>query len=875
MHTRRLAAAAALFLSTASLIPIVASPASATSATTLYVDNTSPSCSNSGAGTAAAPFCTIQQAANVVGPGQTVLIGGVNTSYAEDVNVKTSGTPSAPITFAAAGTYFFVSEPDHAFTLTGVSNVVIKGLNGSSVDDAVLVSGSSNVTIEDSTLRTGSPNGGPATTTEAGVHVTGASSAITVERDRFTTFVAKVGVGVLVDAGSTNTVVATNYFSLYGVTGVDVVGATGTDIVGNTLGDAFGAACGPGISITAGSKSTSVENNVVTGITSSFSTCPAGSTKAALLVSAGSAPTTSEQYNVLSTDGGGTTPYEWAGASYLTAAAFQSATGKGAQDVAPTSVNLSTAAIPTDSPLIDSADANAPGETSTDIYGNPRVDDPAVPNSGTGVGYYDRGAIEYQEYTSGTMTLSLQSPQMAEASIDLQGIPWGAASGTIDWGDGNQSQLPVGSTDTSVDFTAWFSDTHSYASRGTHTVTETLVDAAGTKTLTGTITTTGSTYSPVTPTRVLDTRHGTGTGGATTPVPANGSIAFSVTDGVSGAPAPSSITAVVLNVTVTAPTAGGYITAYPDGKSRPTSSNLNFGAGETVPNLVTVEVGADGKVDLYNGSAGNAHLLADVEGYYTATSAGSGFVPVSPTRLLDTRKGTGTNGSTTPVPATGTLNLKVEGNGPIPPTGVTAVVLNVTVTRPTAGGYITVYPGGSNRPAVSNLNFSAGETVPNLVIVPVGSDGTVTLANESGGTVHLVADVSGYYTTGADGHSFVPVDPIRVLDTRTGLGQGGGPASGSGVPANRDQLIYFDDGPQRSVLTTGVAMVLNVTATRPTAGGYITVYPYGTTLPLVSNLNFSAGETVPNLVIASGDPVLHNGSGGTVELVADAFGYFS
>jgi hypothetical protein len=246
VHKRRLAAASALLIGTASLGIFSVAPAGASVASTLYVDNTSSACSDSGAGTAAAPFCTIQAAANVVAPGQTVLIGGFDNSYSEDVKVKTSGTPSAPITFAAAGTIFTDAQPDHAFTLAGVSNIVIKGLYGDSTDDTVLVSGSSNITIENSTLRQASSS---PTATTAGVHVTGSSNAVTVERDHFATFSGPTGEGVRVDGGSKGTVIATNALSFYGVTGIDVVGASGTEIAGNTLGNGLGGGCGTGISI--------------------------------------------------------------------------------------------------------------------------------------------------------------------------------------------------------------------------------------------------------------------------------------------------------------------------------------------------------------------------------------------------------------------------------------------------------------------------------------------------------------------------------------------------------------------------------------------------------------------------------------------------
>ena len=91
----------------------------------------------------------------------------------------------------------------------------------------------------------------------------------------------------------------------------------------------------------------------------------------------------------------------------------------------------------------------------------------------------------------------------------------------------------------------------------------------------------------------------------------------------------------------------------------------------------------------------------------------------------------------------------MDGHGGVPASGVSAVVLNVTVTQPKAAGYITVYPDGATRPLASNLNFVAGQTVPNLVVAPVGADGKVDLYNGSSGTVELVADVSGYFSNGA------------------------------------------------------------------------------------------------------------------------------
>jgi hypothetical protein len=372
----------------------------------------------------------------------------------------------------------------------------------------------------------------------------------------------------------------------------------------------------------------------------------------------------------------------------------------------------------------------------------------------------------------------------------------------------------------------------------------------------------GAVYVPVGPVRVLDTRNGTGAPQA--PVGPGGTISLQV-EGVAGVPA-SGVTAVVLNVTATDATASSYVTVYPDGTTRPTASNLNFTAGETIPNLVTVPVGADGAVDFYNHS-GSVDLVADLEGYYTTTGTGSLLGSLGPVRVLDTRDGTGAPQA--PVGPGGTISLQVAGVDGVPASGVTAVVLNVTATDTTAASYVTVWPDGQSRPTASNLNFTAGETIPNLVVVPVGADGEVDFYNLAG-SVDLVADLSGYYT--AAGAGYTPVGPVRVLDTRDGTGAAQAPVGPGGTISL--QVAGVDGVPSSGV----TAVVLNVTATDTTAASYVTVWPDGETQPTASNLNFTAGETIPNLVVvpvgADGEVDFYNFAGST-DLVADLAGYFT
>jgi len=119
------------------------------------------------------------------------------------------------------------------------------------------------------------------------------------------------------------------------------------------------------------------------------------------------------------------------------------------------------------------------------------------------------------------------------------------------------------------------------------------------------------------------------------------------------------------------------------------------------------------------------------------------LVALSPARVLDTRIGMGAVRA--PVAAGGSVAVQITGAGGVPSSGVSAVVVNVAVTEPAAAGFVTVWAGGAPRPTASNLNFVAGQTVPNLVVAPVGADGKIQLYNSAGGSTELVADVAGYY----------------------------------------------------------------------------------------------------------------------------------
>ena len=150
-----------------------------------------------------------------------------------------------------------------------------------------------------------------------------------------------------------------------------------------------------------------------------------------------------------------------------------------------------------------------------------------------------------------------------------------------------------------------------------------------------------------------------------------------------------------------------------------------------------------------------------------AAASGSGaYQPLAPSRLLDTRTGLGAPAGR--VAPNGTVHLQVTGRAGVPTSGVSAVVLNITVTGPTSGGVVTAWADGTTRPTASNLNYVTGQTIPNLVIAPLGSNGKVALYNHSAGSTHLVADIAGYYTGKAASPSSACANPYFTTSDPNG-----------------------------------------------------------------------------------------------------------
>lgn len=269
-----------------------------------------------------------------------------------------------------------------------------------------------------------------------------------------------------------------------------------------------------------------------------------------------------------------------------------------------------------------------------------------------------------------------------------------------------------------------------------------------------------------------------------------------------------------------------------------------------------------------NGQALDAGTLSyDTAGLKASPAAGK-FIPVPPTRLLDTRM------LSIPVPVRTNQLVQIGGRAGIP-ADVSAVALNVTVTEPTSYGFVAAYPFGQLSTNTSTVNFGERQTVANSVVVPV-RDGKITLENAGyDGTVHLIADVTGYFTAGipSDAGAYQAVTPFRAADSRGTQGTRGGEVFDI-------QMVGLAPLPPE----TG-AVVVNITAANvwkdntTTSHGHLTAYASGTIRPATSNVNYewTTGDT-PNLAVvpvgADGKISIANTSPGPVGIVVDVLGYF-
>ncbi len=291
---------------------------------------------------------------------------------------------------------------------------------------------------------------------------------------------------------------------------------------------------------------------------------------------------------------------------------------------------------------------------------------------------------------------------------------------------------------------------------------------------------------------------------------------------------------------------------------------------------------------------GGALSPIGVPAAHAALGAGGEYHPVTPVRVLDTRSSGSSPTGARGFGAANAFEVQLSGaatitGGPsgVPADGVLAVVVSITVAGTNRSGYLTAYPSGTAQPDASNVNFLAGQDASNLALLRPGSNGKATIvldgASSAGGSSHVIIDIVGWFSSSTSptrGARLISLAPGRILDTRSGVGSSGtlGPGASITLPVRGADAVspsrvdYVPNDPN----VAGV--ILNVTATGPTASTFISLQPDPfSSFPTTSSVNLLAGRTKANLVMV---PIAADGSirifneSGNVHVIADVVGYF-
>lgn len=340
--------------------------------------------------------------------------------------------------------------------------------------------------------------------------------------------------------------------------------------------------------------------------------------------------------------------------------------------------------------------------------------------------------------------------------------------------------------------------------------------------------------------------------------------------------APLGASAVIVNVTASGASGPGNVVIYPDEGGihftpPPSSSTVNFEAGQDVANSAVVRLPADGYLCAYSQASPLSRLIIDVSGFIVD---GSGITTQTSQRLVDTRYGLG--GVPAHVTPGSTKTVQVTGNAGVP-AGATSILANVTVTNVTGVGHLRAWAAGQAMPSTSVINYAPGQDKANAQIIALSPDGKLSFESFTGGAaVDVIIDVVGYTEPGS---VFTATSPTRIVETRAANGIVG-PISG-GLQAS---AAYSVPVPQDVVPANATSVILNVTAVGPSGPGHLRVYPDTsgnghTSPPDTSTINYVPGRDIPNLVIVAlpADRAINfynvQGAGNSTNLVVDVVGY--
>jgi len=250
---------------------------------------------------------------------------------------------------------------------------------------------------------------------------------------------------------------------------------------------------------------------------------------------------------------------------------------------------------------------------------------------------------------------------------------------------------------------------------------------------------TGATFQPVDPVRLLDTRSGNGLSGMF----ASGLVRSFTIAGRSGIP--TGAVGVTGNLTITAQTSAGYVAVGPSMSADPATSTLNAPKGDNRANGLTVMLSEAGTLAaVWKGAPGStAHLVFDVTGYFTMDASGATFHPVDPIRLLDTRVA---NGLGSALASRAARSFATSGRGTVPVDAL-ALTGTLTITGQSSAGYLALGPTMSGSPVTSTLNAPRGDNRANGVVVRAGGVGSLGIVwmGASGSSSQAILDITGYY----------------------------------------------------------------------------------------------------------------------------------
>ena len=334
-----------------------------------------------------------------------------------------------------------------------------------------------------------------------------------------------------------------------------------------------------------------------------------------------------------------------------------------------------------------------------------------------------------------------------------------------------------------------------------------------------------STFTPITPTRLIDTRSRVG---GFARLAAGRQVVVQVTDGVT---VPADATSAVFSIVAVNPGAPGYLTAYPCSSDRPETSTVNFIGAQTIANNTIAALSNAGQLCVW--TSADADIIVDITGWL-GPSGSSRFNPIGPSRVVDTRSGIG--GLRLPA---GSM-LSVDLNAFVP-AGSTAVALSVTAVDSSAPGYLSVFPCSGSQPQTSTVNHIAAEARPNNTIVGL-SGGRVCIFSYAQSDV--LVDLLGSF--GATGSAYQPTAPVRVIDTRQYR-----------PPVAAQETVGYSVGGSALGGAEPSAAFVNVTATDHVVPGYVTTFDCGVRRE-TSTLNQQVGQAAANGAIVPLAPNLQS-----------------